>query len=89
MSEWQPIETAPKGIKIIAGYHNELGNWRTIMARYYPHGTLDVHEDCEDMGDEDGYAVEGWYEEAENQEGLFPPERPLEHWQPLPVPPGQ
>jgi hypothetical protein len=82
--EWMPIETAPKGVKVLAGYWNECGMWRTITARYYLAGTLDSSEWNES---EDGYAAEGWYEESEAQDMLLPTDRPPTHWQPLPSPP--
>lgn len=28
---WQPIETAPKGKKLIAGYRNDYGKWRITV----------------------------------------------------------
>lgn len=82
---WQLIDTAPKGRKIIAGYFNGCGNWRSVMACYYPPKTLDWNSDY-DGGDEDGYAPEGWYEEIENSETIYPMGSPT-HWQPVPEPP--
>ena len=86
MSEWQPIKTAPKGPKLIAGYFNGAGNWRTILARYYLPGTLE-QEDGDGDTDENGYAPEGWYEESESHETLLPTYEPPTHWMPLPEPP--
>jgi hypothetical protein len=85
MSKWQPIETAPKDKKIIGGYWNELGKWRSIMARYYSPGTLEAGESCNEI-DEDRYAPEGWYEESETQDEIFRCETPT-HWQPCPAEP--
>jgi len=82
MSEWQPIDTAPKGMKVLAGYFNEAGKWRTVTATYYEDGTLDSHEDQH----ESGYAPEGWYEESETHEEIMRMTTPT-HWQPLPAPP--
>lgn len=85
---WQPIETAPRGVKVIAGYYNVLGNWRTILACYYPRGFLEWDETSYGSDDEDGYAPEGWYEESESHgENLRPPECELVFWMPLPKPP--
>lgn len=77
--QWLPIEDAPKGRKLIVGYFNKLGNWRTIIARYYLPGTLAAHEDAdESQCDEEGYAKEGWYEESETHEFIMPTdEEPL------------
>lgn len=83
---WMPISSAPKGRKVIAGYHNRLGNWRTIIACYYPAGTLEKEDNFGDI-DDDGYASEGWYEEAESQEVIRQTEEMPTHWQPLPTPP--
>jgi len=80
---WRPIETAPKGRQVLAGYRNELGNWRTIKACYYLPGTLDADESCDDV-DEDGYAPEGWYEESETHDYILPCQQPT-HWMPLPA----
>jgi hypothetical protein len=88
-NEWQDIATAPKGRKVMAGFLNEVGNWRTIVAKYYPPKTLDWSEDCAeydaDDADEDGYAPEGWYEESETHESILPCSPT--HWMPLPAPP--
>ena len=86
MTEWQPIETAPKGKKLLAAFQNEQGHWRTITARYYLPRTLDCDEAAYDQGDEDGFAPEGWYEESETHDNILPISR-LTHWQPLPEPP--
>lgn len=84
---WQPIETAPKGRKIIAGYFNSSGKWRTIMACYFEAKTLDANHDYID-GDEDGFAPEGWYEISETHcEDLLPTDHPPTHWMPQPVAP--
>lgn len=81
-SGWRDIATAPKGLKLIAGYWNELGKWRTITACYYESGTLESYNDTA----EDGFASEGWYEESETHDEIMPCTTPT-HWQPLPTPP--
>jgi hypothetical protein len=84
MAEWQTIESAPKKRKVIAGYWNDHGKWRTITARYYVANSLDDY-----TGDEEsGYAPEGWYEEYESNEEIYPCRQPT-HWMPLPTPPVQ
>lgn len=75
---WQPIETAPKNRKLIVGYRNRLGNWRTVMACYY------LPETLESDSSESGWAEEGWYEESEAYEELSPCDEEPAHWQPLP-----
>jgi hypothetical protein len=85
---WQPIETAPKGRKIVVGYPNRLGKWRTVIACYYLPQTLQ-REDEFDGDDDDGYAPEGWYEESETQDGILPTDEAPTHWQPLPAAPIQ
>ena len=81
MDNWHPIESAPKGFKVLAGYLNEAGKWRTVIARYYPENSLTAAEDSEDE-----FAPEGWYEESETHEELLPILPPT-HWMPLPAPP--
>src|SRR5215813_9369517 len=39
--QWKPIESVPKNRKLIVGYFNPLGNWRSIMGCYYTAGTLE------------------------------------------------
>ena len=82
-ANWLPIEGAPKGKKLILGYRNQLGKWRTIMGTYYLPKTLesDLEEDVPE--DEDGYAQAGWYEEYESQQGACPVEFPPTHYMPL------
>ncbi len=84
--QWKLIDAeTPKGRKVIAGYFNEAGNWRTIMAKYYLPRTLDWSEDYESGGpeDEDGFAPEGWYEESETHDSILPC-KPT-HWLPLSI----
>ncbi len=81
LDEWRPIETAPKGRKVIAGYWNALGKWRTITARYYTPETLDSEHT------QSGFASEGWYEESESIEEIMPTDCEPSHWMPLPNPP--
>lgn len=83
---WLPISEAPKGRKVLAGYKNKLGNWRTVTARYYLPQTLLLEDDRDDL-DDDGYAPEGWYEESETQEVILRIEESPTHFQPLPTPP--
>jgi hypothetical protein len=78
--EWQPIETAPKGHKLLVAYLNKLGNRRIVMARYYGEQQL------ESIGSEsdDGYAPAGWYEECESQEDIMRTDEEPLVWHPLP-----
>lgn len=78
---WQPIETAPRGRKLIVGYFNPLGKWRSVMGCYYLEGTL------ESDTDESGFAPEGWYEETEAYEYLMPMDQEPTHFQFLSDPP--
>ena len=78
MSEWRPIEIAPKGVKLLCAYRNALGKWRRIIARYYLPNTLEANEESENA-----FAPEGWYEESETREEIEMCETPL-LWQPLP-----
>lgn len=80
MSEttWQPIETAPKGKKLLVAYQNALGRWRRVCARYYEVETLDSADAERD------WAEPGWYEECEAQETIYPVEHEPTHWMPLP-----
>ena len=75
---WQPIETAPKGVKVIAGYRNQLGKWRSVMARYYGPCTLELADD--QVGDDDGFAPADWYEETETHETTYLTDEVPTHW---------
>ena len=81
MSDWQPIETAPKGKKLILGYRNQLGKWRTVLGHYWLADTLESDDT------ESGFADEGWYEATEAYEELMPLDCDPTDWQPLPEPP--
>lgn len=86
MSNWQPIETAPKDVKVLVAYQNRLGNWRVVTACY--HTQLDWSDDyLRDDDDESEYAPEGWYEESESSETIYCTDCPPTHWMPLPAPP--
>lgn len=84
MSDWQPIKTAPRCRKLLLGYRNRLGNWRTALGMYYPPKTLEWGEDYD--GD-DEYAPEGWYEATEESDEILTLSGPLLFWMSLPAPP--
>lgn len=79
--EWQPIETAPKGRKLIVGYLNRANRWRTVMGCYYEPETLESEET------ESGWAEAGWYEESDTYDVIMPCDCEPTHWMPLPAPP--
>lgn len=81
---WQPIETAPKNVKVLAAYQNELGNWRIVTACY--HTQLDWSDEYGDH--EEDFAPEAWYEENDSSEVIYPTSRVPTHWMPLPSNPG-
>ena len=82
MSEWQPIETAPKDgthVMLSRGDRVTLGNWESVIStspEYHANGTY--------LGQfEDGNSWEGWM----SWDGGFCEETPPTHWMPLPEPP--
>ena len=77
---WRRIEDAPKMRKLIVGYWNPLGHWRTILAQYWNEGELEGDTDT-------GFAPEGWYESTEAYEELMPVDQQPEMWQLPPAPP--
>jgi hypothetical protein len=93
---WQPIETAPKdkavNRKVLVSVPNGKNHTpRTMLARYYGRGGLEVAEgyEGEDWAVEingEYYMPEGWYEEFEGEDA---PSHNIEptHWMPLPPPP--
>lgn len=82
-SGWQPIETAPKGPKVLVAYETAPGKWWRVLARYWPANTLESDHD------ESGFAEEGWYEATEAYEELMPVEAEPTFWHPLPAAPGR
>lgn len=78
---WRPIETAPKGKKVLVGWRNPQGKWFTVTARFFEDGELE---------DEEGDPCRaGWYEESETHETLLLLGRGQTptHWMPLPADP--
>jgi hypothetical protein len=63
-SAWLPIESAPKGKKVIVSYKNTFGKWRRTLAIYFLPDTLESEHT------ESGFADEGWYESSEEYEEL-------------------
>lgn len=77
---WRPIVTAPRGRKVLVTYtpyHRPL----VTVAKFYPDGTLEAGDDYET---ESGFAPEGWYEEAFENENLMMLTRDPTHWRSLP-----
>ena len=85
MSEWQPIETAPKNRKVLAAYQNTLGKWRIVTACY--HTELDWSDDHDLSAEESEFAPAAWYEESDSADSIYPTSAPPTHWMPLPAPP--
>lgn len=84
--DWQPIETAKQNQNVLVAYQNGLGKWRVVRACY--HTQLEWSDDhWRDDDDESEYAPEGWYEESETSETIYPLEYKPTHWRPLPAPP--
>jgi Lar family restriction alleviation protein len=83
VGKWQPIESAPKNRKLIVGYFNGCGNWRSVMGKYYVEGELEQ----EDVDGDDEVAPEGWYECSDTHETILLCYETPTHWQPLPEPP--
>ena len=90
--QWLPIETAPKGKKVIVRATGDFRGERTMMARFHPKHTLEAPEGygASDGFDEDEhgdvYAPEDWYEDMEASEAPLHNIVPT-HWLPLPVAP--
>lgn len=82
---WQPIADAPRDRTVLVGYWNSHGNWRTLRASFYAKGELELSDDYPDDGD--GFAPEGWYEEAYTHETIMPLEQEPVMFHALPSPP--
>ena len=67
---WLPIETAPKGKKIIVKYKNACEKDRTVFAKYIERFTEEstYESDCDEYNDNDDthYLKEGWVELIDN-----------------------
>ena len=91
---WQPIDTAPKGRKVLVYYKNACGKGRTVLARYVAkHTEEDTSESDMDMDYSEEkdcyYWPEGWYEEIDNWDDYSSVKisQALTHWMPLPEAP--
>ena len=83
MSDWKPIETAPKdGRTLRLGYFNSHKKWRTMRGQWFSQDVINEEWEEPDMADE------GWYETCVENDDM--PNcwwtNPT-HWMPLPTPP--
>lgn len=85
--DWKPIETAPKDQKVLVGYHNQLGNWRTVTACYHTHLSWAEEYYDPEATEETEFAPAGWYEESDSHDVILRTSYPPTHWMPLPEPP--
>lgn len=72
ISEWQPIETAPKNGKSIL---ISSANWKTVWRGYYRSAQTEPEDYIARFG-------EGWTRDNYSDLNLFPT-----YWMPLPEPP--
>lgn len=85
MSDWQPIETAPKdGEPILIGWQDETHGWQTRCAWWDERFAPDWDKETDGVNDyrpawTDGRVMSFNYEETY--------EYTPTHWQPLPEPP--
>jgi len=86
-ARWMPIESAPRKKTVLVGYWNLFGLWRTLRASYYRKGELPMSDDYPWDDESDGFAPEGWYEEAYTHETIIPLEQDPVMWHPLPAAP--
>lgn len=87
--KWAPIETAPKGRKVLVCGRNSLDKHRTMLARCVERFTEEDYSDSEGMDyceEKDIYFIpEGWWEESEEGEECYPISITLTHYMPLPM----
>lgn len=97
--QWVPVsERMPDADrKVLATYTNELGNRRTIVARWTPAKTVEASGDDDEPGcheydeaTDTFYLIEGWWEVINNwgdYSQVFVNEGKVDHWMPLPAAP--
>lgn len=86
--QWQPIETAPEGRKVLVSAR--LGEHpHTMTARFWPTGSLQVEDEIPGAEEIDGELCvpAGWYEESHGDDNWINRINPT-HWMPLPPAPG-
>lgn len=91
MSEWQPIETAPKGVDILLFCKGEYGARYRCIGRFIERYTEESSEEHAEYSEEDDnyFTPEGWYENQFNwgdYASIFISDTPT-HWMSLPEPP--
>ena len=93
MSEWQTIDTAPKGKPILVHYTNIYGHGRTVKAYYIERFTEEASSDSENdeynEADDTYYTLPGWYEMIDNWDDYTAVAINADptNWMPLPEPP--
>jgi hypothetical protein len=90
MSDWQPIETAPKdGTRMLVRFVNEWKRPCYALAAYFPAGALDMDDEYPGGIDEEGHNADaGWFEDSDLRDpGYWEMTAQPTHWMPLPDPP--
>lgn len=95
-ASWIPEAVLPTpGMKVIATYVNDLGNRRTIMAKWVAAKTVEAFSLDDEFGEYDEatdttYVPQGWYEIINNWDDcplVAVHEGAITHWMPLPASP--
>ena len=90
--KWYPIETAPKGRKVLVSIFRAHSGRHTFCARYWKAYTLEAPAGFDDTdgfehdGDDDYFFPAGWYEEIDAEDATANEIYPT-HWMPLPPSP--
>lgn len=94
MTQWQPIETAPKLKTVLIAFQTQYPRkMRVIRAQFIPMNTVQSYGEWAEYNEEldEYFTPEGWYEDVYNDIGeeysmIHHTEKP-KYWMSIPTPP--